>query len=293
MHSLFDAVCEPRNLRAAWQKVRGSKIGAARRRSAGSDGVTVADWDANAEARLRALQDALQLGHYRPAPLLWFEVPRHTPRHSVVSRDRSVQEFRQLGIPTVTDRVTQRAVLNVLEPLWETVFLPCSHGYRSGHSVFTAVEHILRHHAQGLTWILNADIADYFNTVQHTVLLEMLGPLGDQPLLNLISLWLAAEGADNAAARPGRGLAQGAVLSPLLANIYLHPFDTAMLEAGWAMVRYADDFVILTIDLAQAQQALVEAANTLAELGLALNSEKTTIVEFGPDFEFLGARFCE
>lgn len=292
MAALFDAICEPENLAAAWEKVRSGKTWAARQRGAGSDAVTLADWDVTAEQRLAALHTALRQGAYRPAPLLWFAVPRRRPRRSATGAAPTA-ELRQLGIPTVTDRVAQRAALNVLEPLWETVFLPCSHGYRPGRSVFTAVTQVLRYHARGLTWVLDADIADYFNTVQHALLMELLTPLGDAHLMALIADWLRAGSADNPAARSGQGLAQGAVLSPLLANIYLHPFDTVMTEAGWALVRYADDFVILGTDLPQAQQALVQAAATLAESGLSLNREKTTIVEFGPDFEFLGARFCE
>jgi group II intron reverse transcriptase/maturase len=276
--TLFEAVCDPENLLRAWQQVYRGKTRRARQRGAGMDGITLAMWEQEVAARLSALQAALRQQTYRPAPLLWFDVPRRR-------RDKAP---RRLGIPTVTDRVAQRAVLNILEPLWEPVFLSCSHGFRPQRSVFTAVAHVLWYRAQGLTWVLNADIADFFNTAQHAILMAYLAPLGDTRLLDLLTAWL-----DVGAERPGQGLAQGAVLSPLQANIYLHAFDCTLVGAGLALVRYADDFVVMCPDLPQAQYALVQAANTLAALDLALNGDKTTIVEFGPDFEFLGAKFCE
>jgi retron-type reverse transcriptase len=150
------------------------------------------------------------------------------------------------------------------------------------------VAHILWHQAQGCTWVVDADIADYFNTVEHARLLELLACLGDERVLRLITAWLEV-----GASYPGLGIAQGSVLSPLLANIFLHPFDTAMIAGRWALVRYADDFVIMCPDEGAARVALVEASDTLAAQNLALNGEKTTIVPFGPDFEFLGARFYE
>jgi group II intron reverse transcriptase/maturase len=275
MVTLFELVCEPYNLHQAWQQLRAGKTTAERRKGAGVDGMTLAAWEADADARLAALQAALWQGSYRPEALLWFNVPHREPGRT-----------RRLGIPTVTDRVAQRAVHRVLEPLYETVFLSCSHGYRPERSVFTAVAHILWHRAQGLRWVVDADIADYFNTVMHTRLLRQLAALEDERLRALLAGWLEV-----GATRPGLGLAQGAVISPLLANLYLHPFDVALIWDGWALVRYADDFVILCADKRAAQAALVDAADALAALDLALNAEKTTIVPFGPDFEFLGARF--
>jgi retron-type reverse transcriptase len=148
------------------------------------------------------------------------------------------------------------------------------------------VAHILWHQARGRTWVVDADIADYFNTVEHTRLLDLLAWLDDDRVLELIAAWLAV-----GATHPGCGIAQGSVLSPLLANIFLHPFDVAMITARLALVRYADDFVIMCAGRAEAEAALVRAANALAARNLALNGDKTTIVPFGPDFEFLGARF--
>ncbi|MBN1877873.1 MAG: hypothetical protein JXA33_26870 [Anaerolineae bacterium] len=276
-HTLFEAICDPENLLRAWQQVYAGRSQRARQRGAGADGITLAMWEQEAAARLSTLQTALRQQTYRPAPLLWFDVPR-----------RGDPSPRRLGIPTITDRVAQRAVLHILEPLWEPIFLSCSHGFRPRRSVFTAIAHVLWYREQGLTWVLNADIADFFNTARHATLLAYLSPLGDERVLDLLAAWLNA-----GTEQPGQGLAQGAVLSPLLANIYLHAFDCALVGDGLALVRYADDFVIMCTDLPHAQRALVQAADTLATLDLALNGDKTTIVEFGPDFEFLGARFYE
>jgi group II intron reverse transcriptase/maturase len=275
METLFELVCEPYNLRQAWQQLRAGKTTAERHKGAGVDGITLADWEVDADARLAALQAALWQETYHPAPLRWFHVPRREPGRT-----------RRLGIPTVTDRVAQRAMQCVLEPIYETIFLSCSHGYRPKRSVYTAVAHILWHQAQGRTWVLDADIADYFNTVRHDRLLSQLARLQDKRVLALVASWLAV-----GATRPGLGLAQGAVISPLLANLYLHPFDVSLLRERWALVRYADDFVILCSDEHAAQAALVDAADALAARDLALNKDKTAIVPFGADFKFLGARF--
>ena len=235
----------------------------------------MADWAADWDARLRALQDDLWSGLYRPSPLLWFEIARPDGSRP-----------RRLGIPTVTDRVAQRAAKNVLEPLWEAQFLSCSHGFRPERSVFTAVAHVLWHEAAGRRWVVDADIAACFDTLEHTRLLDAVVRLGDGRVTDLVAAWLAAS-----TPTPGVGVVQGAPLSPLLANVYLHPFDVAMLRAGHALVRYADDFVVLCRTRPEAQVALDDAANVLAGLGLSLNREKTRLVRFGPDFTFLGAQF--
>jgi RNA-directed DNA polymerase len=193
---------------------------------------------------------------------------------------------RRLGIPTVTDRVAQRAVKNVLQLIWEEVFLSCSHGFRPNRSVFTAIAHVLWHQAQGLCWVVDADIEACFDTIVHRRLLAQLDALGDGRVVDLIASWLEV-----GAATPGRGVAQGAVISPLLANVYLHPFDVALVQAGLALVRYADDLVVMCASPHDARRALERVARALAALDLSLNQDKTAIVPFGPHFSFLGAQF--
>jgi group II intron reverse transcriptase/maturase len=244
----------------------------------GRGGVTLADWEIDWAARLRVLQADLWTGAYRPSPLLWFDVPR-----------REAGQTRRLGIPTVTDRVAQRAVKNVLEPLWEQVFLSCSHGFRPQRSVFTAIAHVLWHEARGLHWVVDADIKACFDTIPHERLLAQVAAMDDERIVDLIANWL--DGHKPGAAAPGRGLAQGAVISPLLANIYLHLLDVAMVSADQALVRYADDFVVMCADRQQAAHTLAYVSQVLAGLDLVLNEAKTRILPFGPGFSFLGAQF--
>jgi group II intron reverse transcriptase/maturase len=274
----YDQVCDGYTLQRAWAEVRGGRTAAARQQGAGVDGLTVADWEADWENRLAALQADLLDGAYRPSRLLWFDVPR-----------REAGQVRRLGIPTVTDRVVQRAVKNLLEPIWEQEFLSCSHGFRPERSVFTAVAHVLWHEAQGLRWVADADLESYFDTVQHDPLLGLVAATADEGILALIAAWLDVHRPQPEAA--GRGIAQGATLSPLLANIYLHPFDVAMVEAGLALVRFADDWVVMCAGPRQAMAALDYAAALLADMGLALNPDKTAVRPCGPGFSFLGAHF--
>jgi retron-type reverse transcriptase len=144
----------------------------------------------------------------------------------------------------------------------------------------------LWHQARGLNWVADADIEAYFDTLENWRLLRQLEALGDERLVALIAGWLEV-----GAASPGHGVAQGAVISPLLANIYLHPFDTRLVRAGLALVRYADDLVVMCTSQDEARRAMGWVKGTLEELGLALNQDKSAVRPFDPDFSFLGARF--
>ena len=272
---LFSMVCDGYNLQRGWSEVRHGKTSPARRRSAGIDGVSIAQWEQDWPARLRQLQTELIRGEYQPAPLLWFDIPRSEPGR-----------YRRLGIPTITDRVAQRTLKNVLEPFYEVQFLSCSHGFRPGRSVETAVSHVLWHVERGRCWVADADIQAYFDSVDHARLLAMLEHLGEPRVIGLIAAWL-----ERGAASPGKGIAQGAVISPLLANVYLHPLDVALVSSGAALVRYADDLVVMCSAPGEAVRALQDVAVMLNALNLDLNREKSTVRPFGPDFEFLGARF--
>lgn len=287
----FEAVCDAYNLYRAWMEIRMGRTAAARQQGAGVDGVTIADWEADWQQRIQTLQRDLLEGRYRPSPLLRFEIPRR----SNASFDRATPDGagerlgatgRVLGIPTVADRVVQRVVKNLLEPGWEAVFLPCNHGFRPDRSVFTAVAHVLWHEAQGLRWVVDGDIEACFDNIPHGRLLSLLEPALDDPVLGLIESWLEV-----GAFSRGRGVAQGAVISPLLANAYLHSFDSALVTCGLAPVRYADDWVILCASHEEAVEALELATAELAELELAPNPDKTQIIPFGPEFRFLGAQF--
>lgn len=281
--NLFEALCDGPNLHRAWLDVWSGRTTASRHVGAGVDGVTVTDWAAGWDRRLAALQVDLLTGDYRPSSLKWFELARST---AALGRAP-----RRLGIPTVTDRVAQRAAKNVLEPLWETRFLSCSHGFRPERSVFTAVAHVLLHEAQGRRWVVDGDITACFDSLDHDRLLREVAREGDDRLTELVAAWLAA--GSRGGAGDGRGVVQGAPLSPLLANIYLHAFDVGLIAAGYALVRYADDFAILCCDRREALDAAAAAGAQLARIGLALNRTKTRVLPFGPSFVFLGARFGE
>ncbi|MCW5853947.1 MAG: group II intron reverse transcriptase domain-containing protein, partial [Anaerolineae bacterium] len=145
---------------------------------------------------------------------------------------------------------------------------------------------VLWHEAHGRRWVLDGDIEACFDCIPHARLLAQMADLGDERITRLVAQWCEAGSPTR-----GYGVAQGAVISPLLANIYLHQFDRAMSQAGAALVRYADDFVVMCVDLDEALWALRQAAGALAELELRLNEDKTVILPFGLDFTFLGARF--
>jgi group II intron reverse transcriptase/maturase len=277
-------------LQQAWLELRGGRTLAARQQGAGVDGVTLADWEADSQWHLENLRADLLGGTYRPSPLLWFDLPRRSHPEPSGRAAGAGQHGgrRRLGIPTVTDRVVQRAVKNLLDPIWEQSFLSCSHGFRPDRSVFTAVAHVLWHAAHGLGWVADADIEACFDRLAHDRLLSQVAPTVDDGVLGLIAAWLKA-----GAAAPGLGVAQGAVISPLLANIYLHPFDEALVGAGLALVRYADDWVVMCSSQDEALEALDLAAGVLARLDLALNQAKTGVVPFGPGFRFLGAEFSD
>lgn len=273
--TLFDRVCDLANLERAWLDVWRGRTVAARRHGSGVDGVSLEAWMADWPTRLRTLQRELISGEYVAGEPLWATIPR-----------RDAATPRRLAIPTVTDRIAQRAVKNALEPIWEARFLSCSHGFRPSRSVFTAIGQVLWYEAQGRRWVLDGDIEACFDSIPHARLLAQIESLGDRRVTELIAQWCAV-----GTPTPGRGVAQGAVISPLLANIYLHAFDVALVEAGVALVRYADDFVAMCSDLEETIWTLRVAAAALAELDLTLNEEKTLILPFGLDFTFLGARF--
>jgi RNA-directed DNA polymerase len=397
--ALLDQVVSVQNLTLAWRRVRGNIQVARRGRSAGVDAVTVRDFEADWSAQMSGLADELRSGTYRPLP------PRtaHIPKASGGER--------AIAILAIRDRVAQRAVQQVLQPLFEPLFLDCSYGCRLFVGASDAVARVARYAEQGLTWAADADIATYFDTIDHRILMGLLRQRIDEPaILQLIGQWLQAgslseaevaplaaeaaglaavfrqggealrgalstpltspaaplppgvgdpyaaaaweqpdvtgwgiprpsglqtgllaalslaqpaiEGARmltphlrrlgpqrlligsalaagavaagelalraHAAASGPRGTAQGGALSPLLANIYLHPFDVAMTSNGMRLVRFVDDLVVLCATREEAERALELTRRQLAALRLRLNDEKTRIASYADGLEFLG-----
>jgi group II intron reverse transcriptase/maturase len=263
---LWEALAREENLHQAWRRVE------ANAGSAGVDGVTVEAFTVSWEHHLQRLAEDLHTWRYRPQPPRWVEVPKRSGG------------LRRLAVFTVRDRIVQQAVNQVLMPLWDKRFLPCSYAYRPGRSAHQAIAAVEQQVANGRPWVVDADIASFFDSVPHHRFLPALENwLPDPNIRTLVRLSLAAVG--------DRGLPQGAATSPLFANLYLHPFDQAMVERGYAMHRYADDFVVLCPTRTQAEEALRTAQRLLQALDLQLHAEKTRIVQRDEGFTFLGFTF--
>jgi CRISP-associated protein Cas1 len=274
------------NFQVAWQRV------ARNRGCAGVDGETIAAFSDHVDHKLALLIRQIQAGSYVPLPLRQLWVPK---------KDGS---WRGLAVPTVRDRIVQQALLNVLHPVMEPQFEEASFAYRPGRSHLAAVRQVQHWQHQGYNWLLDGDVVKYFDHVQHDRLVgEVLERLVPRPLLtgidaaselfvNLIEAWLSVgvmtkEGL----ILPKQGIPQGSPISPILANVYLDDFDEILLGAGLKLVRYADDFVVLSRSEAETVAAQQLVQKTLGRMGLELHPEKTKVTNFQRGFRFLGHVF--
>lgn len=273
---LFNALVSLRSLDAAWDKVR------ANGGCAGGDGVTIARFLPGAGRRLAELSAALSSGEYRPRPLRIARIPKPSGGE------------RPLSIPSIIDRVAQTSAAMVLSPILDETFSEASFAYRPGRSVDMAVRAVGRWRDLGYTHVVEADIVRCFERIPNDAVLNSLdevlsGREGASRLLDLVALW--CESASQALGSPGRGLAQGSPLSPLLANLHLDRLDDALERRGMRLVRFADDFVILCKSRTIADRALEEAGDVLEDEGLELRRDRTRIVDFERGFTFLGHLF--
>lgn len=277
-HSLMDKVYAPRNLRAAFERVRRN------RGSAGVDHVSVERFASRLDAELAKLHEDLRSGAYRPQSIKRCWIPKAGSR-----------KMRPLGIPTVRDRVAQTALRNVLEPIFEREFAAQSHGFRPGRSCKDALSRVDELLKAGYTHVVDADIQGYFDAIPHAPLMTMIGQrVADGRVRDLIELFLKQEVLEDAARwTPEAGSPQGAVISPLLSNIYLDPLDHLMASQGVEMVRYADDLVLVCRDEAQARHALAVLRAWMDDASLTLHPDKTRLVNYGAGegFDFLGYHF--
>ena len=277
-YSLMDKVGSRKTLERAFVQVK------ANRGAAGIDHVTIEEFEQHLEENLEKLVKELREGSYRPQGI----------RRAWINKLGS-KEKRPLGIPTVRDRVVQTVLVNVLEPIFERDFAEHSYGFRPKRGCKDALRRVDDLLQQGYQWVVDADLKSYFDTIPHPELMERVASkIADGAVLDLIEAFLQAKVMETAKGWiPEQGTPQGAVLSPMLSNLYLDPLDQEMAAAGYAMVRYADDFVILSRSQAEAGQALQQVQNWTAQAGLGLHPDKTRIVDATQPggFDFLGYHF--
>jgi RNA-directed DNA polymerase len=276
-HTLNDKVYQPDNLLLASISVLGNEG------AAGVDHQTVEQFRDKHLEELRLLEEDLRTDKYRPQAVrrVWIPKPGST-------------EKRPLGIPTVRDRVVQTALLHVLEPIFDIAFAEHSYGFRRGRGCHQALERIEALLNEGYVYVVDADLKGYFDTIPKDRLMDRVREkVSDRRLLRWVRMFLDQGVMDGLQEwTPERGTPQGAVISPLLANIYLNPLDHWVAEAGLAMVRYADDFVILCRTREEADRALALVRSWVEDNGLMLHPTKTKIVDARTDgFDFLGYTF--
>lgn len=274
VHSLIDKVYQRKNLEMAWERVR------ANRGSGGVDRQSVSEFAEQADEQLNRLQEELMAQSYQPQPVRQVQIPKAG----------KPGEYRMLGIPSVYDRVCQQALLNRLEPIFEPVFDEANFGYRRGRSTRNALRKVWKEIKSGREWVVDADLKDFFGSVEHDKLLALVAQrVSDGRVLRLIEAMLKTGSYGQGRLFPSeRGTPQGGVVSPLLSNILLTPFDWEMRREGYQLTRYADDWVVTCKSAEEARAAIAAAQRTLTKLGVQLNPQKTRIVHVRYGFEFLG-----
>ena len=276
--SLIDKVWSERNLRSAFAEVKANKGGA------GVDHQTIEMFESDLEGNLQRLAEELRGGRYEPREVRRCWIPKPGSR-----------EKRPLGIPAVRDRVVQAALRHVLEPIFERDFAECSYGFRPGRGSKDALREVDRLLKNGYHWAVDVDIKGYFDSIDHERLLgRVTKKVADGRVLELVGKFLKQGVMDGLECwTPERGTPQGAVISPLLSNIYLDSLDHRLAERGLRMVRYADDFVVLCGSREEAEEALALIRQWMEENRLEIHSEKTKVVDARPPggFDFLGYHF--
>jgi RNA-directed DNA polymerase len=273
---LIDKVFSLKNLWSSWSKTAKNKG------APGADGITINRYEKDVEANLSLLSEQLRAGAYQPEPIRRMFIPKADGTK------------RPLGIPTVRDRIVQGAVRQVIEPIFEKEFAQHSYGFRPGRGCKDALRRVDELLKSGHRYVVDADLKSFFDAIPHDLLMkEVKARVADGRVLKRIESFLKANIMDGLEQwTPMAGAPQGAVLSPLLSNIYLNPLDHRLAGKRYEMVRYADDFVILCRTKQDAEAALDEVKQWTAQAGLTLHPDKTRLIDAATDaFEFLGFRF--
>lgn len=277
-HSLIDKVYSPKTLKRAWKSVRKN------RGAAGIDRQSVQQFAKDADRHLANLQQELRNGEYIPQPVLrcWID-------------KAGTKEQRPLGIPAVRDRIVQTALLLVIGPIFEAIFARHSYGFRPGRGCKDALREVYRLLEAGYHWVVDVDFKAYFDTILHEMLMNYVAEfIADGKVLELIRAYLKAGVLDGETLHTAEtGTPQGAVISPLLANLYLNALDHQMEAGGYSMIRYADDLVVLCRTQEEAANALQEIATYAEKHGLRVHPTKTRLVDASVKggFDFLGYHF--
>lgn len=273
--SLYSQIISHNSLLLGFNKVQESDG------AAGIDKITISDFEADLENQINRLNDELKHFSYIPQPVIFFE------------RQKKDGKKRLLSIFCVRDRTAQSAAMIVLNPIFEAEYEKESFGFRKGISREDAAREIYRLYKEGYKWVLDADIKDYFDSVDHELLFKRLELFIKEPqVIRLIKKWVECECLFGKQKKKVKsGLLQGSVISPMLANIYLDKFDESIKGGGFKLVRYADDFIVLTKEKPDAEKALNLTKDLLAELKLKINESKTSIKNFDEGFKYLGYIF--
>lgn len=277
--SLIDRMWDRRQLQAAWDRIDERVKGEARNRGAGVDGVTVESFAKRAGEEIDRLAAELKNGSYRPRPVKRHYIPKP-----------GTTKKRPLGLPCVRDKVVQEALRSLIEPIFEVEFLEGSHGFRQERSTETACQWLEQSLARGKVWIVDADITGFFDNLdQEITLTEVNRRIADGKILKLIRSFLEAGVMEEMKVQyTTTGTPQGGIVSPLLANIYLHAMDEELEARHISWVRYADDFLLLCETQEEAEAALEAVRGILQGLKLELSPEKTHIHHLNVGFDFLG-----
>ena len=257
--SFIDKACRLRTLEAAWEKVRANKG------ASGVDKITIEIFEARKGKYLNELEQELSTGTYQPQAVKRVYIPKGQGK------------LRPLGIPTVKDRIAQQAVKMTIEPIFEKEFIDMSYGFRPKKGAQMAIAEVSNLITEGYTWVVDADLQAYFDTIPHeNLIMKVKQRISDNGIIRLIDMWLKQEIMEECNGWvPTQGTPQGGVISPLLSNVYIHDLDVLMKSTGYKMVRYADDFVILTKSQVEAEEALKLVQAWVIENGLTLHPDKT------------------